>query len=78
LGLEGTTSKGYLLKSDSVFLKKCNLSSGPNGSAITVEATASQIDIRVLTEATKTINEVRVDFLVAGLRWSGLMRQPDV
>jgi hypothetical protein len=68
LALEGTTSEGYLIKSDSVFLKKCNLSSDQNGSAITVEATASQIDIRVLNEATKTIDEARVDFLVAGLR----------
>jgi len=74
LALEGTTSEGYLLKSNSVFLKKCNLSSDENGSVMTVEATASQTEIRVLKEATETTNEARADFLVAGLQCFGQIK----
>jgi len=71
LTLEGTTSEGYLVKSDSVFLKKCNLSSDHNGPTIAMEATASQIDILVTNETTTTNDEVRADFLVAGLQCFG-------
>ena len=68
LTLEGTTSEGYILRSDSIYLTKSDMSSDQNGSMITVEATASQIDIRVLKEATTRTGETRVDFLIAGLQ----------
>lgn len=68
LMLEGTTSEGYILRSDSIYLTKSGIFSDQNGSVITAEATASQIDIRVLKEASTTIGEMQVDFLIAGLQ----------
>lgn len=68
LKLEGTTSEGYLINSDSVFLKNRSLFSDQNGSMIIVKAAASKIDIRAANEATDAPNEVRADFLIAGLR----------
>ena len=74
LTLKGTTSDKCLLKSDSIFLTKSDISSDQNGSVITVEATASRIDIRMLNEEITTNDEVRIDFLIAGLQCFGQIK----
>lgn len=68
--LEGTTSEGHSVKSNSVFIKKYGTHSDQSGSRVTMEATASQIEIQVLGEAKQANNEARADFLVAGFRCS--------
>lgn len=68
LKLEGTTSEGYLIRSESIFLTKSDISSDNNGSLITVEATASKIDIRVLEESPSIKTDITADFWIAGLQ----------
>jgi len=68
LSLEGVTSEGYSLRTDSVFLTKSGTSSNQNGSFIAAEATASQIDIILVSDHPSLVGEIQIDALVAGLQ----------
>ena len=68
LNLEGVTPEGYFLQSDSVFLTKSGTTSNQNGSFVSAEATASQIDIILSSEPPPLVGEMQIEALVAGLQ----------
>ena len=68
LKLEGLTTEGFTIRSESVFLTRLDTFSDKKGSLITVEATAFQIDICVLEEVPAAKDETTADFWIAGLQ----------